>query len=70
MSNLNIVYYLHFYPKDSKHNDTPTSIKMGKPLSGVETHFLTLVRMCLNLATFFQHLDTHLVILLITILIQ
>jgi hypothetical protein len=59
MPNLNIIYYLHFYPKDSKHNEMPTNINMRKPLRGVETHFLTLLRMCLNLATFFWHLGTH-----------
>jgi hypothetical protein len=28
------------------------NLKMGKPLGSVETHFLTLVKMCLNLGTF------------------
>jgi hypothetical protein len=53
MSNLNIIYYLNFCPKDSKHHGTLTP-KMKKSLGSFKIHSLTLMRVLLNIGTLLQ----------------
>jgi hypothetical protein len=53
--NANIGFNLHgFLSKKLKKSNGISTPKVGKPLGNVRIHFLTLVKVCLNLETFLK----------------